>query len=368
MRIPPDLWKDCFYHNKRGNKRLIVAFSHYDPHRRQRDTFSFYSLARRKDVDTLFVRDCEGSWFFYPQGVDKGLAPHFAMIEVIKQVAAEYEEVLFIGNSMGGWGALYFGRLVPGAIVAGFASSLSIEKKFNEEYRPELLPCVAPLYDSIKDPRRLTLVNEVWDLPKKIIFYEEIFYNDKFQDVFSRGNFMEHKFIGTGHNLLYAFYKMGPFNELIDSFFEDNIMNIGAETEKLRQKFGYSVTRDGNVFHFQFTDKEALKKEDVDIGFFISQNGQLIHTSYHPITVQNIEEGKAVIELPVPEGSYTIAAHLGVNKISLAEIGLPSYHEYVENNGVGTPKMVQAPTPEQPLPEQSLTEDPAFKEFELSRD
>ncbi|TPW35548.1 hypothetical protein [Oecophyllibacter saccharovorans] len=330
MAYKNDLWKDCFFYNKRGNSKLVIAFSHYDPNRKNRDIFSFYSLTQRKDLDVLFVRDCAGSWFFYPQGFENGLRAHYEMIKIIQEIAADYEQVLFLGNSMGGWGALYFGRLVPGAIVAGFASSLSIQEDFTQKYRPELLPCLKPLYETIKDHNRLTLENENWDLPKRIIFYEEINYGDKFNTAFQSGNFLKQNFLGTGHNLLYAFYKFGPFNELIDSFFDGDILDISSEIDEMRRKFGYTINMQGKEFIFNFSDPSSMLKMDVDIGFFISQKGTLLHTSYHKLTKSHIKNGKAVFDLPFPEEPYTIAAQIGVNKISLSEIGIPDFHKFVD--------------------------------------
>ncbi|EFH09854.1 alpha/beta hydrolase [Pseudoroseomonas cervicalis] len=85
--------------------------------------FDFYNgLTRRRRVDTLFLRDQKRSWYNADEGWD-------AVVALITATAAArpYRRVVVLGASMGAYGALLVGPLLPRARVVALAPPIGID-------------------------------------------------------------------------------------------------------------------------------------------------------------------------------------------------------------------------------------------------
>ncbi|MDQ1078455.1 hypothetical protein QE401_000981 [Pseudoroseomonas cervicalis] len=85
--------------------------------------FDFYNgLTRRRRTDTLFLRDQKRSWYNAEEGWD----------EVLRLIAATaaarpYRRIVVLGASMGAYGALLVGPLLPRAMVVALAPPIGID-------------------------------------------------------------------------------------------------------------------------------------------------------------------------------------------------------------------------------------------------
>lgn len=85
--------------------------------------FDFYNgLTRRKRIDTLFLRDQLRSWYNAEEGWD-------AVLRLVAETAAArpYRRIIVLGASMGAYGALLLGPLLPRAQVVALAPPIGID-------------------------------------------------------------------------------------------------------------------------------------------------------------------------------------------------------------------------------------------------
>lgn len=103
-----------------GSKTLMVAFAGlsgavgiY--------AFEFFNITRQFDVDKIFIRDLSQSWYLKGlKGLTQSLAETGQYLKgLIKQ--HQYENVVFLGNSMGGSAAIAHGVLAGANVILSFA-------------------------------------------------------------------------------------------------------------------------------------------------------------------------------------------------------------------------------------------------------
>ncbi|WBV42256.1 S9 family peptidase [Pseudoroseomonas cervicalis] len=85
--------------------------------------FDFYNgLTRRRRIDTLFLRDQKRSWYNAEEGWEE-------VLRLITATAAArpYRRILVLGASMGAYGALLVGPLLPRARVVALAPPIGID-------------------------------------------------------------------------------------------------------------------------------------------------------------------------------------------------------------------------------------------------
>ena len=96
---------------------LLVAFGGI-AHRLAMPPFEFFRLASALEVNKVFLRDLDESW--YHRGV-RGLSTDVestaeALARIVRETGAE--RVVFTGNSAGGYASLLFGALSPTPVTA----------------------------------------------------------------------------------------------------------------------------------------------------------------------------------------------------------------------------------------------------------
>ena len=110
-----------------GSKNLLVSFGGI----RQglgMPVFEFFNSISDIHCDKIFLRDFHQAW--YQKGVDDELDHIEKIIEYLKYIISqnEYEKVCFLGNSMGGYGAILFGNILEVDRVISFAPQSFINK------------------------------------------------------------------------------------------------------------------------------------------------------------------------------------------------------------------------------------------------
>lgn len=95
--------------------------------------FEFFNSLKDLDCDKIYLRDFEQAWYF--KGVDQEISNFHELIEYLKYIINKnnYRNVCFLGNSMGGFGALLFGSLLNVNKIIAFSPQTFID--FNNKLR-----------------------------------------------------------------------------------------------------------------------------------------------------------------------------------------------------------------------------------------
>lgn len=118
---------------ERGKKKLYVWFSSIDVPANKFEMFK--TISSIKDGDIMFL-NCKNN-SYYIEGVP-GLGNFSKSIEALKILIARYDSVMFLGNSMGAYGALLYGILLRVNHIIAYAPELQLGVyggKYNKENR-----------------------------------------------------------------------------------------------------------------------------------------------------------------------------------------------------------------------------------------
>ena len=97
--------------------------------------FEFFKITKGFDIDKIFIRDLEQSW--YHKGM-KGISNSIEdSAKYIKSVIKEnnYKKVVCLGNSMGGYAAIVIGHLIKADIVLSFSPQTFLDEKNRKKYK-----------------------------------------------------------------------------------------------------------------------------------------------------------------------------------------------------------------------------------------
>ncbi|MCA8321014.1 hypothetical protein [Burkholderia cepacia] len=96
---------------------LIVALTSYNADDSKSNSFDFSSLIGSGDFSTILLKDLSNSW--YTQGLEGVGSTHEEVIRYLTPIRSRYKRTLFIGDSMGAFGAILLGsRLGADKIIA----------------------------------------------------------------------------------------------------------------------------------------------------------------------------------------------------------------------------------------------------------
>ena len=106
-----------------GSRRLIMAFSGIGC---ERGKFSYFQTFAASPHDILLLNSPGNGWFFggIPLSADSGDMSLQSTLAFLHALAAEYDEVILFGGSMGGYGALLYGSFFPNAHVLSLAPEI----------------------------------------------------------------------------------------------------------------------------------------------------------------------------------------------------------------------------------------------------
>ncbi len=97
--------------------------------------YEFYNSLKNISCDKVFIKDINQSW--YHKGINKEVKNIQLTSELLKSIILKkaYERVVFIGNSMGGYGAILFGVILNIDCVIAFSPQTFIGKTKRFFYR-----------------------------------------------------------------------------------------------------------------------------------------------------------------------------------------------------------------------------------------
>lgn len=116
-----------------GRKNLLISFGGI----RQGiglPVFEFFNSIANIDCDKILLRDFNQAW--YQKGVDSYIVNFEQVFLYLKSIIEknEYEKICFLGNSMGGYGAVVFGTLLNVDKIIAFAPQSFINIKNKIKY------------------------------------------------------------------------------------------------------------------------------------------------------------------------------------------------------------------------------------------
>jgi len=95
--------------------------------------FEFYNSFDSFQCDKIFIKDEKQCW--YQKGINDSIPTIGAVEQYLREIIAGYDKVCFTGNSMGGYAALYFGKILNVHKVIAFSPQSFIERKKRWIYR-----------------------------------------------------------------------------------------------------------------------------------------------------------------------------------------------------------------------------------------
>lgn len=125
---------------RRGARRLVIALSGVSC---PPGTYAYYNSLVRPDVDQLLLNCPDNGWYFQGIPLEQGPASLEATITFLQKLAADYDETVVIGGSMGAYGALLYGAELPGAHVLSMSPEIYPGVRrgyFNSRARVSALP------------------------------------------------------------------------------------------------------------------------------------------------------------------------------------------------------------------------------------
>ena len=111
--------------NNNGNSDVIVTFGGINqgigiP------VFEFFNILSDSKFDKIFIRDFNQMW--YLKGIDEEISSFNNLLDYLRSLIKDYDRVIFLGNSMGGYAAILFGILLDVDKVISFSPQTFIGK------------------------------------------------------------------------------------------------------------------------------------------------------------------------------------------------------------------------------------------------
>ncbi len=108
-------------------ERLVIAFTGIS-HALGAIPFDFHRSMGTLECAALFVRDLERRWYQYDEA---------SIARLVQQIRSAIElsgarRITFLGNSMGGYGALYFGSLLNADAIIAFVPQTAIDPRVTQ--------------------------------------------------------------------------------------------------------------------------------------------------------------------------------------------------------------------------------------------
>lgn len=126
-RLTPMGGRDAVFLSGRASRTLVVAFSCWHENQDKfTDTtaFDFINAIIRSGNDGLLFRDRANLW--YQKGVDGARGSPLEIVALINRLRGDYETVITVGSSMGGYAALLFGHLVNADKIVSVVPQLRV--------------------------------------------------------------------------------------------------------------------------------------------------------------------------------------------------------------------------------------------------
>jgi len=192
------------------SKKLLVTFGGI----RQgmgMPVYEFYNSLKDLDCDKIFIKDVYQAW--YHKGVNEEINSILKLKVLLEEVVKKkpYDKIVFIGNSMGGYGAILFGILLNVDCVVAFSPQTFINKL-----------------------NRLWFKDGRWD--KEI---SNVYFNNSFQKKFyNLKNFLRNNTYSTQIDIFYS------ANDKLDSLHSERLKSLKKVTLYSYQKGDHNLIKE----------------------------------------------------------------------------------------------------------------------------
>lgn len=93
----------------------------------------FKNTLKNVSCDIDFITDINRAWYY--RGIDEAINNHYRLKMYLDSLIEGYDDVTFVGNSMGGFAAILFGSLLEVDKVIAFNPQTFLGKKLRKEHR-----------------------------------------------------------------------------------------------------------------------------------------------------------------------------------------------------------------------------------------
>ena len=213
-----------------GNKNLLVSFGGIR-HGLGMPVFEFFNSISDIQCDKVFFRDFSQAW--YQKGVDSELNHIDEIIQYLKKImnSNRYENVCFLGNSMGGYAAILFGSILnvdtvisfaPQTFINRFTRMINRDNRWNDEIKEVYAfqnkrKAYFDLKTHLKNNNSYKTQINIYYSPNHILDkkHAERLKNQK--------NVILHALKDGGHEVVKVVRNNGELKSLINSTFKNNI-------------------------------------------------------------------------------------------------------------------------------------------------
>tara|TARA_B110000977_G_scaffold171483_1_gene223104 strand:+ start:2607 stop:4598 length:1992 start_codon:yes stop_codon:yes gene_type:complete len=173
-----------YYFKKNNNKNLIISFSGFGSAtliKNYDGTTSWEpahftlnkTLAKYTNYDKLFIRDLHKTW--YSTGLGDITSNVEENVSLLKELTKNYNKIITIGQSSGGYASILYGNLLNVDKVISFSPQIFIDKKTKILKKDTRWMSNNPFYKNINQDSKYLNLNNINLLSKNIIY---VGYND----------------------------------------------------------------------------------------------------------------------------------------------------------------------------------------------
>jgi len=173
-----------YYFKKNNNKNLIISFSGFGsgtPIKNYDGTTSYEpahfvlskTLKKYTNYDQLFIRDLHKTW--YSTGIGDITSNLEENVSLLKELTKNYDKIITIGASSGGYASILYGNLLNVDKVISFSPQIFIDKKTKILKKDTRWMSNNPFYKNINQDSKYLNLNNINLLSKNIIY---VGYND----------------------------------------------------------------------------------------------------------------------------------------------------------------------------------------------
>ncbi|WP_143221881.1 YqiA/YcfP family alpha/beta fold hydrolase, partial [Acetobacter fabarum] len=230
---------------KNGRGTLLIAFSSFDLYRRENGKFDYYSFSRREDIDILLVRDLNNTWYFYPGYNISDDKDHECLLSEIINISSQYQRVICVGSSMGGFAAIYFGQKISNCTILSFSPQVNIDIEYlNRHGDMRQRAEISIVNDRMRNKKQLNILNI--DNPHENKFFVYFGKNDVIDSKFAaemacNKTFTVSRLPYVNHGLIHVIHASNTLNELMESLIIENKL---IDIEKNIRDFQKNINHD----------------------------------------------------------------------------------------------------------------------------
>jgi len=229
--------KEGIIYHEVGSKFLFIIFGGFAHKIMGQRPLVLINFLKDSGWDVIFLRDFKNSWYHF--GVSNVGEDIDVVAKYLKNVSKEYETVITLGNSMGGYASILFGSLIGADMCFSFGPQTFIDQKNRDAFGERFSEQKSKVRATSKTPQYFDLRNylkkQTQNKTKYYIFYGLESRLDKIHAERIRGFGSFHLFgiLGEHHISEKTAQKLG-LKELVQEIIESK--NSETITNYLRSK------------------------------------------------------------------------------------------------------------------------------------